>query len=205
MQSWLAAGDLQQVGLPLALHQQVQHTLDLLETAGPRERGRRARKAGGTGEVAVLVHLEDREAAVLLVVRAKAAIVGTALVDAGMELERDVAGLQEIAAALPIARLRRDQRFLDTMLGATLEVKDGLALLDDLRGHQHEAGLAERGGLAQEDIGPRLSSLGGQARSGAELCDVVHWSISRRVNTTAYATSAADNRWNRLKGPITVP
>src|SRR5262249_47549951 len=131
MQRRLAAGELQQVRLALALDQEIEHALDLREAPGAGERGRGAREAGGAREVAVLVHLQDREAAVLLVIGAEAAVVGAALVDSRVELERHVAGLEEIAAALPVARLGRDQRLLHPVPIAALEIEDGLAFLQD--------------------------------------------------------------------------
>src|SRR5215469_2159600 len=105
----------------------------------------------------MLVDLEQRQAGMLLVVRAETAIVGTAVFGPGVELERHVARLQEIAAPLPVARLARDQRLLDAVLGATLQVKDRLPFLDDLRRDEPQAGLAHRGGLAEEDVRARFA------------------------------------------------
>jgi hypothetical protein len=96
----------------------------------------------------------------------EAAIVGAALVDPGMEFERHIAWFEEIAAALPIARLARYERLLDAVLGAALEVIDRAPFLDDLRRHQTHAGLAERGGLAEKDVGPGLAGRGDQVRRG---------------------------------------
>ncbi len=130
--------------------------------------GEELAKQVGHVRLQCLVHLDEGEAAVLLVVGAEAAIVGAALVDAGVELERHVAGLEEIAAALPVARLGGDQRLLHAVLGAALLIEDALALLQDLRRHQAEADLAERGGLAEKDIGPRLAQRRRGRRSGAD-------------------------------------
>src|SRR5580658_2649866 len=96
----------------------------------------------------------------LLVIGTEAAIVGAALVDPGMELERHVARLQEIAAPLPIACLGRDQRLLDAVFGAALEVIDRFAFLDDFRRDERHAGLAQRRRLAEKDVGPRFARRG---------------------------------------------
>ncbi len=166
VQRRLAAGDLQQVGLPFALDQQIEHGLDLREAARSRLGRRGAGEAGRAFEVAMLVDLDQGQAAVLLVVGTEPAIVGAPLVDAGMEFERHIPGFEEIPATLPIARLARHQCLLDAVFGAALQVIDRAALLDDLRRHQTHAGLAERGGLAEKDVGPRLARRGDQVLSG---------------------------------------
>ncbi len=152
VQGRLAAGDLQQIRLAFALDQEVEHALDFGEAALPRAQRRRTGETGRAGEVAMLVDLDQCEAAVLLVVRAEAAIIGTALVDPGVEAQWHIARLQEIAAALPVSRVGRDEGLLHAVLMAALQVIDATLLLEDLGRHQRKTGLAQRGGLAEENI-----------------------------------------------------
>src|SRR4029077_15596942 len=172
VQGRFAAGQLQEVGLPLALDEEVEHGFNFHQTALPLLLRRGTGKAGRARQVAVLVDFDQREAAVLLVVRAYAAIVGRALVDPGMELERPIARLQKIAATLPVPRLAGDQRLLDAVLGAALQVIDRAALLDDLRRDKRKAGLAERGRLAEKDVGPGLARRRLPLRAPSGQCGV---------------------------------
>jgi len=64
-------------------------------SGGDLTQWRGAGETGRTGQIAVLVDLDQRQAAVLLVIGAEPAIVGTALVDAGVKLERHIARLQK--------------------------------------------------------------------------------------------------------------
>jgi hypothetical protein len=166
VQGRLAAGNLQQVRLALALDQEIQHRLDLFEAALPGAGRRRIGKADRARQVAVLVDLDQRQAAMLLVVGTETAIVRAALVDRGMEFERYVARLQEVSAALPIGRLARHQRLLHAVLAAALLVIHRAGLLDDFRRHQNKAGLAHRGGLAEEDIRARFADRCFDERGG---------------------------------------
>jgi hypothetical protein len=155
VQRRLTAGNLQQIRLAFAFDQQVEHRLDFGETALPGPVRRRIGEADRASQVAVFVDLDQRQAAVLLVVGAEPAIVRAAPLDRGVELEWHVAGLQKIAAALPVRRLARHQRLLHAVLAAALLVVHGTGLFDDLRRYQGEAGLAHRRGLAEKHIRPR--------------------------------------------------
>ena len=191
VQRRLAAGDLQQVRLAFALDQQIEHALDLGERALTRTQRRRAGETGRAGQIAVLVDLDQRQAAVLLVIRTEAAIIGTALVDAGVKLERHIARLQEIAAALPIRRIGRYQGLLYAVLMAALQVIDAILFLQDLGRHQFEAGLAQRGCLAEKDVRARFARrrLGQASRSisyGLDFAKVLHVrGASRRAKRRA--------------------
>src|SRR5262245_3032614 len=91
----------------------------------------------------------------LLMVRAQAAIIGTAELGTLLELQRPIAGLDEILAQSPIGRIGRNKCRLHAMLLAALLVPDLVAEDLDLGWHQFQADLAERLGLAPESIGTR--------------------------------------------------
>ncbi len=90
---WLATRELQKVGLALARYQRIHHLLDIGQRA-VRGAGRRTiGEAHRTGEIAGLVHVDEAEAGMLLVIGAEPAIIGTALLRARLELQRPVPGL----------------------------------------------------------------------------------------------------------------
>ena len=157
MQRWLAAGDLHQVRLAFARDQRVQHSFDLGQRREARPRRRGIGKAHRAGQIAMLGDLDQRQAGMLLVVGAQAAIVGAAEFGMPLKRQRPVAGLDEILAQAPIGGVRRHKRRLDAMLLAALLVPDLVVEDLDLGRHQLQAGLAERLGLAPEDIGARLT------------------------------------------------
>ena len=72
-------------------------------------------EADRAGEVAGLIDFDDREAAVLLMIGAKAAVEGTAGLGTGLRGQRPVAGLQPVLLLAPIIKVVADQRFLDAM------------------------------------------------------------------------------------------
>ena len=152
MDRGLAAADLHEIGQALALDERLQHRVDLGQAAVLGARGRGLGEAHRTGEIALLVDLDQREAGMLLVVGAQAAIVGAAVMRAALELERHVAGLEIVLAALEIGRIGRDQRLLRAVLGAALQVEDVVAFDQDLRRHELETIFAERRGLAVEAV-----------------------------------------------------
>ena len=80
----LAAGELDEIGLALACDQCVQHALDLGERPVAAVDVGRIGKADRASEVAGFVDLDDREAAVLLVVGAQPAIERAAGFGAGL-------------------------------------------------------------------------------------------------------------------------
>src|SRR5829696_8105203 len=193
MDGGLAARDLHQVGLAFASHQGVEHELDLAEAAMAVPLGRGIGEADGTGEIAGLVDLDDGQARMLLVVGAEAAIPGTAALGAGERRQRPVAGLEVLQGAPPVDRVVGHQGLHHAVLGTALGIIDAAVLLDDLGRHEAETGLAERGGLAEEEI-----------RCGLARYAIVHALLPRRIITAAYRTRPRHTKWNRLKGPASV-
>ena len=155
--------------------------------------GRGIGEAHRTGEVAGLVDLDDGQARMLLVVGAEAAIPRAAALGAGERRQRPVAGLEVFQRAPPVDRVVRHQGLHHAVLGAALGIVDAAVLLDDLGRHQAETGLAERGGLAEEEIRCRLARYA-----------IVHALLPRRIITAAYRTRPRHTKWNRLKGPASV-
>ena len=90
-------------------------------------------------------------------VGAEAAVVGAAVLGAGLRRKRPVAGLQPVLLGLPIGRGRRDQGLLHAVLAAALQIEDVVVLGDDLGRDQAQAGLTQGGGLAEEQIGRALA------------------------------------------------
>ena len=193
MDGGLAARDLHQVGFALAPHQGVEHELDLGQAAMAVPLGRGIGKAHRAGEVAGLVDLDDGEARMLLVVGAEAAIPRTAAFGFGERRQGPIARLEVFQGAPPVDRVVRHQGLHHAVLGAALGIVDAAVLLDDLGRHQAETGLAERGGLAEEEI-----------RCGLARYAVVHALLPRRIITPAYRTRPRHTKWNRLKGPASV-
>ena len=116
----LAAGDLHEVGHAFARDQRVEHEIDLGERPVQRALGARIGEADRAGEVARLVDVDQREAGVLLVVRAEAAIVGAAELGPRLHLERPVARLDVVARQAEIGGVGRDQRLLHAVPLAAL-------------------------------------------------------------------------------------
>ena len=81
-------------------------------------------EADRAGEVAGLVDLDQRQAGMLLVVRAEAAVIGAAQLGARLHVERPVARLQVVMAELVVSGVGGDQRLLHAMRLAALEVVD---------------------------------------------------------------------------------
>ncbi len=155
MQGRLAAGNLHQVGLALARDQRVEHARHRRDRQVFRLLRRGLRKAHRTGEIAVLVDLDQRQARMLFVIRAQPAIVRAAELGAVLEGKRLVARLDVVLAHAPVGGIARQQRGLHAVLAAALLVPDLVADDLDLRRHQRETGFAQRLGLAPEDVGPR--------------------------------------------------
>src|ERR1700728_3904670 len=97
----------------------------------------------------------------LLMVRTEPAIEGTAVFGVALQRERAVAGLDVVLAELPIGGIGRDQRRLRAVLRAALLVPDFVVAYLDLRRHQPQTGLAQRGGLAPKNIVTRSTQRRG--------------------------------------------
>src|SRR5215475_9629285 len=93
------------------------------------------RKADRTGQVAVLVNLDQGEAGMLLVVRAQAAIVRAAELSAALQVEWPVARFDVVLAQPPIGCIAGNERRLDAMLLAAFLVPDLVVLDGDLGRH----------------------------------------------------------------------
>jgi hypothetical protein len=193
MDGWLAARDLDQIGLALAGHQGIEHAFDFGQAAMRVTLGRRVGKADRTGEIAGLVDLDDGQAGMLLVVGAQPAIPGTPVVGARLRCQRPVAGLEIFEGAAPVDRIVGHQGLHHPVFGTALGIVDGAVFLDDLGRHETEAGLTKRCRLAEEEIGRRLAYYA-----------VVHAPLLLRIMAAAYRSNPRQTTWNRLNGPITV-
>ena len=91
----------------------------------------------------MLVDLDERQARMLLVIGAEAAIERAAVICARLEGERYVAGLQPVPLLAPIGGIGRDQRLLHPMLAAAFLVIDRVTLDEDLGRHRQQAALAQ--------------------------------------------------------------
>jgi hypothetical protein len=118
-----------------------------------------ARVADGAGQIAGVADLDQREATVLLVVRAEAAVVGAApfyrrVVDHGLlgRLDEDLAG------AAVVVHIVGDQHALVAMLRAALQHPDFVVFEDDLRVDAAVAGGADGDGDVVEEIGAKFIS-----------------------------------------------
>src|SRR5262249_47377692 len=165
MQRRLAAGNLHDVGVSLAPDQGVYPPLDGREREMLAARRRGVGEADRTGQVAMLVDLDQRQTRVLLVVGAQSAVVGTAEFSPALQAERAVAGLDVVLAQAPIGRVSGDERRLHAVALAALLVPDFVVLDGDLGRDQRETDLAHRGGLAPEHVGARSTQRHGHRRA----------------------------------------
>src|SRR5215471_8260042 len=101
----------------------------------------------------MLGDLDQGEAGMLLVVRAQAAVERAAVLGAPLKRERLVARLDVVLAAPPIGGVGGDQGRLYAVRAASLLVPDLVAQKLDFGRHKRETGLAQRLGLAPEDVG----------------------------------------------------
>src|ERR1700730_14902544 len=97
----------------------------------------------------------------LLVIGAEPAIVGAAVFGAALQRQRPVARLEVVLAELTIGSVGGDQCRPGGVLGAALLVPDLVVANLDLGRNQRETGLAQRGGLAPEQIGTRSTQRRG--------------------------------------------
>ena len=135
----LAAADLHDVRLLLVAHHAIEHELDLLHRAMRLPMRARLRVADGAGQVARVGDFHQRKATVLLMVRAESAIVGTAVLDRRVELQRQLARLQRQARALVVIDVGGDEHLFETVARAPLVQVDALVLENDFRLHLAQA------------------------------------------------------------------
>src|ERR1700761_3521673 len=100
-------------------------------------------EADRAGEVARGIDLDDRKAAMLLMVRAEAAVERTAGLGSRLRRQRPVARLQPELLRAPVIEVVADQRLLHAMIATALQIEDEVVLDDDLRRHRDETGLAQ--------------------------------------------------------------
>ena len=136
MDCGFTAGQLQKVGLALAGHQRIHHPFNFCQRPMGSLRRGTVGKADRTGEIARLVHINQRQARMLLVVRAEPAIIGAAKLRAGLHLQGPVAGFQIIMAEFVVSGVRRNQSLLNPVGLAALQIIDIAILNDDLGWHQ---------------------------------------------------------------------
>ncbi len=84
----------------------------------------------------------------LFVIGTEAAVEGAAVLGMGLGRQRPVAGLQPVSLGLPVSNVVADQRLLDAMLAASLQIEDVRRFGDDLRRDQGKAGFTQARGLA---------------------------------------------------------
>src|SRR5262249_48758089 len=103
-------------------------------------------------EVAVAIHLDQREAGMLLVLRAEATVARTAVDDRGAEAERGRPRLVEAQRVEVHPRVRADQRLEPAVARAALAHDDLAVLEPDLRVDGRSADGADAAGELVEDV-----------------------------------------------------
>ncbi len=178
----LAARELHHLRLALGGDEAAEHEVDLLErqrvavavgvVAGVGEADRAVEVAGG-------VHLDDREAGVLLVLGAQAAVERTAVLHLGLELERQRARLVEPLLRHVELRVRVDERLEEALLGAALAHDHAVVAHVHLGVDHRLADRADRLGVLEEDLVPVDLATGrdghalSSARRGQQVrCDL---------------------------------
>ena len=110
--------------------------------------------ADRAAQVAVVADLEQREAGVLLVVGAKAAVVGASPLDGRVVNERHLRGLDEdLAAAAVVVDVVGDEDAFGAVFRAAFEEIDVAVLEDDFGFDFAVAGGADRDGDVVEEVG----------------------------------------------------
>ena len=155
MQRRLAAGNLHDVGLAFVGDDRVEHALDRRQIAKARAMRARLGVADRAAQVAVIGDLDQRQAAVLHVIGAQAAIVRTAPALLGVEALRHLRRLDEHLARLAVVvDVVGDQHALAAVLRAPLLEEDALVLDQDLRLDAAQARRAHRHGAVVEQVRP---------------------------------------------------
>ena len=148
-----AARYLHDVRLRFIRDDAVEHALDLVESLELATVGSGLRVADGTGKIAGVADFQERQAGVLLVVGAEAAVVGATEVDGGVVAVGHLGGLDEDFATAPIVvHVVRDQDPLEAMAGATFEHEDIIFFEDDLGVDAAVTGGADRDGCVVVEV-----------------------------------------------------
>ena len=114
MNRWLAAAKLHNFRITLQFNEPVEHALYFGERQA--EAVLRVSKANRAIQIAVAVYFNQRQAGVLLVLRAKAAVQRTSVFHFSTKFERNRARLVEPGAADVAFRVGADQPFKPAML-----------------------------------------------------------------------------------------
>ena len=139
----------------------VEHALDLVERFELGAVGAGLRVADGAGEIAGVADFDEREAGVLLVVGAEAAVVGAAEFDGGVVAVGHLGGLDEDFAAAPVVvDIVGDQDALEAVRGAAFEHEDVVVFEDDLGVDAAVAGGADGDGCVVVEVGATLAGMG---------------------------------------------
>jgi hypothetical protein len=129
MNGGLATGELDYVGMTFVANYRVQHLSNLLESAELLALGAALGVADGATEVAVVADFDQRQAGVLLMVGAEAAVVGASPFDGCVVNQRHLRGLDEnLAAAAVVIDVVGDENFLGAMVGAALQEENFVIL-----------------------------------------------------------------------------
>jgi hypothetical protein len=142
------------VGMAFVADDRVQHLFNLRESAELLALGAAGGVADGAAQVAVVADLDQREAGVLLVVGAEAAVVGASPLDGSVVDERHLGGLDEdFAAAAVVVDVVGDEDFFRTVLRAAFEEVDVVVLEDGLGFDFAVTGGADGDGYVVEEVG----------------------------------------------------
>ena len=149
----LAARDLDNVRLHLIPHDHVEHAFHLLQGPVCRAVGATAGVTDGAVQIANVRDFQQREAGVLLVIRAKATIVRAAVLHGRIPMQRHLRWLDEdLAAAAVIIHVIGHEDTLETMLRAPLQHVDTVVLKDDLGVSPAETRSAQRNSGVVEEV-----------------------------------------------------
>src|SRR5580700_76119 len=146
----LAAGELQHAGAAFEVDEAVHHSAAGVEVeVGPARPG--LGEAHRTLEIALRSDLDEGDACVLLMFRAEAAVVGTALIRLGSEDARQAGGLAKFMAVV-VSDVRADEVVHAPVLRTLLAEVDPLAADDDLGIDKAAAGRAKAPGGPEKDV-----------------------------------------------------
>lgn len=98
----------------------------------------------------------------LLMVRAQPTIIGAAILGSPLKFQRDVAGFEKVALPAEISGIAGHMGEAHAVVRTALLIEDIVALNADLGWDEFVAEIAERSGLAVENIGPALTRVGAE-------------------------------------------
>jgi hypothetical protein len=149
-----ATGDLHHIGFALIGDDGIKHAFERGQVAKLRPVRAAVGIADGAAQVAVVGDLQDRQARVLHVIRAQAAVIGAAVFHRRVETQRHLRRLDvHLAALAPVVGIGRDQHLAVAVFAAPL-VHPHLVVLDDELGFDAAQALgAQRGGGVVEKVG----------------------------------------------------